>query len=203
MKNNIAILLLMLIFLLAAGCRAAGEMPSSPKYDPSEYTPTQSKINLPGRQLSYQSGIAWVNWNEDPITYSMAQNAASAKLQGHLPIYVITSYQELNDFRNTFRDTFCWEQRYDEIASTNEMLYKYDDAYFEEHDLFLIYVPSSSGSLRFAVESVSCGDGGNIYVRIRQTNNPECVTCDMAGWLCAAEVKKADTLNYVSVDAGF
>lgn len=65
---------------------------------------------------------------------------------------------------------------------------QYQDAYFAEHDLILVVLEESSGSVRHEVQSVSRSDDGWV-ISIRAII-PEVGTCDMAQWHLLLEIPK-------------
>lgn len=93
-------------------------------------------------------------------------------------------------------------QKYDEVPSFNKATEGYDDAFFENNYLLMIYVTSGSGSLRYGVSGVSI-ENGELCVHVKLTNNPEIGTCDMAGWLIAVEAEDSIISGCVSFDADF
>ncbi|MBQ1521009.1 MAG: hypothetical protein IIZ56_05980 [Clostridia bacterium] len=56
---------------------------------------------------------------------------------------------------------------------------KYDDDWFASHQLVIVLLEESSGSIRHEVESVTAGDSPSIVIRRLV---PEVGTCDMAEW---------------------
>ena len=56
---------------------------------------------------------------------------------------------------------------------------KYDDDWFASHQLVIVLLEESSGSIRHEVESVTAGDSPSIVIRRLV---PEIGTCDMAEW---------------------
>ena len=85
---------------------------------------------------------------------------------------------------------FDFTQEYDEIKSFEEESQAYDEDYFEDKTLFLIYVPSNSGSLRYGVNSIYSKDE-YFSVHIEQINNPEIFTDDMVWWFITFGVDKS------------
>ena len=75
-----------------------------------------------------------------------------------------------------------------------------DDNFFERKTLFLVYVSANSGSLRFGVNSIY-NDGENLCIHIEQTNNPDAVTMDMAGWFITVAMDKSVVENCKNFDA--
>ena len=66
----------------------------------------------------------------------------------------------------------------------------------------LVYVEATSGSYRYGVDSVDCVDG-NFCVHVKQTNNPEVGTEDMAGWFITVAIPDSMAAECTVFDADF
>lgn len=107
----------------------------------------------------------------------------------HLPIFKCSSAEELAQFKSDYSDILDFSAQYDEFASFDETGKKYDTAFFEENTLLLVYLTAGSGSCRFGVDSLDV-DEKNVAVHIKQVNEFEVGTCDMAGWLICVSLSK-------------
>ena len=117
----------------------------------------------------------------------------------HLPLFRFSSLDELNVFKTKFPEGH-FDCTMDGDTSFNEKTSDYDVAFFEKNDLFLVSVSAGSGSYRFDVNSVF-NDGQYFCIYVNQTNNPECVTADMAGWFITVAVPKSATESCTAFDA--
>ncbi len=151
----------------------------------------------------YNSLVAWVNWSEDVniVTKSLNFDKMSISSVRHLPIYMCESANDLDGFKNQFKDSLSLSSSYDEAPSFEEVTVGFGADFFNDNTLFLVYVSANSGSLRFALDSFSVMDG-TFRADIIQTNNPEVVTDDTAGWLIVVPVSNdqlEDVQNYDAV----
>lgn len=150
-----------------------------------------------------ETTVSYANWSEDALIYNSALNAdkmiSGAK---HFPIFKMDDKQDVEQFKTDFGEILTVSHGYDEMPSFEEATSKYDEAFFEEDSLLIVYVDAGSGSLRFDADSISC-ENGSLCVHIRQTNNPEICTEDMAGWFVAVAVKKSEITECKSFDADF
>jgi len=105
----------------------------------------------------------------------------------HLPIYQLDTQADLAEFKGAVDGILSVDRSYDEIPSFNTATAKYDEAFFEENSLMVVYVTASSGSWRFGVDSVAF-DNGRFCVHVKQTNRPEIFTEDMAGWFITVAI---------------
>ena len=117
----------------------------------------------------------------------------------HLPLFRFSSLDELDAFKTKFPEGY-FDCTTDGDTSFNEKTSDYDVAFFEKNDLFLVSVSAGSGSYRFDVNGVF-NDGQYFCIYVNQTNNPEIVTHDEAGWFITLAVPKSATENCTSFDA--
>ena len=118
----------------------------------------------------------------------------------HLPVYKLDTKDDLDQFREKYRDVFPFEQGYDEVPSFNEATAGYDDNFFAEHTVILAYVTANSGSLRFGIRDIY-QDDSLFCLNVMQMNDPEVGTTDMAGWFMFAEIPDADLEGIADFDA--
>ena len=72
----------------------------------------------------------------------------------HLPVFRFETAEELEEFKERFGDYFAMEHSLDErIPSFADITSKIDETYFESRTVFVVYVPSGSGSYRFGVDA--------------------------------------------------
>ena len=86
------------------------------------------------------------------------------------------------------------------VASPMYVPEKYDEMFFAENTLMLVYVSANSGTYRFGVNSVSCG-GSSFCIHVEQLNDPEVGTADMAGWFITAAVPDSMAASCSEFDA--
>lgn len=175
MKKLIALVLSLILVLALAGC--AKTMNSE-----------------------WETTVSYANWSEDFTFLGLNADKMHISSVQHLPIYKLDTKQDLENFKLSLGDVLSVDQGYDEIPSFNDATAKYDDAFFETDTLLVVYVPANSGSLRFGVSDVYC-DGEYVCVHVKQTNNPEVVTDDMAGWFITVAIQDSMIRNCKSFDA--
>ncbi|MBQ2676922.1 MAG: hypothetical protein IJF54_05955 [Clostridia bacterium] len=161
------------------------------------------KIELQtGISESFKSAVAYVNYsdNSDLKEKSLNASALSDTVIQHYPIRKFESKQQLNKFMTDFANELSFDQRHDECPSFNEVTAKYNDSFFKDKVLFGIYISSGSGSYRFGVHRVY-NNGQSFTVTIKQLNDPEVVTMDMAGWMAFVEIDRAAVKDCTVFDA--
>ena len=118
----------------------------------------------------------------------------------HFPIYKFDTLEELTQFKDSLDYPEMLSFAYDEVPPFNEVTAKYDEAFFSENTLLLVYVVASTGSYRFAVDTIT-GDGTGLCVQIAETTHAEVVTDDMAGWFITVAVPDSAAATYTEFDA--
>ena len=133
--------------------------------------------------------VSYANWTEESNLYFGALNKEKMVISSvlHLPIYKFDTLADLNQFKKNISDILSVDASYDEMPSFNDTTSDYDEAFFENNTLLLVYVSSGSGTYRYGVESIFC-ENDSFCVQIKQLNLPEVVTMDMAGWFVTVAV---------------
>lgn len=150
----------------------------------------------------FDIAVSYANWTEANEIYFGALNKDKMAISSvqHLPIYKFDTLQDFKQFKLTFAEVLTMDYGYDEVPSFNNVTAKYDNIFFEENSLILVYVGANSGTYRFGVNSVFC-DGTSFCIHVEQTNNPEAVTDDMAGWFVTVAVPDSMVANCTEFDA--
>lgn len=145
--------------------------------------------------------VSYANWTENSRIFSClnAEKLAISSVR-HLPVYKLDTKEDLDQFREKYRDILSFDQGYDEVPSFNEVTAGYDDSFFAEHTVVLAYVTAGSGSLRFGIRDIY-RDDSLFCLNVMQTNTPEVGTADMAGWFMIAEVMDADIEGITDFDS--
>ena len=157
--------------------------------------------DLPNTIVDIKTTVAYANWTEGGMMRDCL-NGEKMIISSvrHLPVYKLDTLEDLNRFKESYKDILTLDQGYDEVPSFNEVTALYDNGFFADHTLVLAYVEASSGSFRYAIQDVSYG-GSTFCLDVVQTNHPEETTTDMAGWFVIAEVLDSDIIAYTEFDA--
>lgn len=118
----------------------------------------------------------------------------------HLPVYKFDTWNELEQFKQAFRNDEIQCVSYYGAPSLDETTADYDEKFFDENTLILVYIGASSGSYRFDVESVRIYET-TLFVHVEETEKPDVVTCDVAGWLITVAVPDSIVENCTEFDA--
>ena len=205
MRRGICFLILLMLALTLTLTGCAGRSEPEPPWDGDDgqqNAPPAEPAGVTGGEIPFTVRIAYANWSEDPVITQKCINGEFFIYSDlpRLPMYRITSAAELAEFRNTFDNILTLHQGYDEIPSFDEQTAGYDQLFFQECDVLIAYVGTSSGSFRFGLREIR-NDNGTMRMYVVQTNDPEAYDCAMAGWFVIAEVSKADTAKFEKFDA--
>lgn len=116
----------------------------------------------------------------------------------HLPIYKAESLAELDEFKQNWGLSFDEERG--EIKSFNDVSATYNDEFFEENTLLVVYVSAISGTYRYVVRDVYI-EGGELCVHVERTNDRGPASEDMAGWFITLAVPNDMLEGCTSFDA--
>ena len=175
----------------------------------TKYKPCEKLTNYANELLDkavdvkeYEKTISYAGWSKDDKIYSGCLNFEQMYLSSvkHFPIFKMDTQKDLEDFKSNYGDVLSINHGYNEVPSFEDATAKYGEEFFENNSLFIVYVTANSGSYRFDVDNVYC-DSESFRVHIKQTNNPESVTQDMAGWFISVAVNDDIISTCKSFDA--
>ncbi len=149
--------------------------------------------------------MAFAGWTDNTSVFSGAVNAQKVIKSGgeHLPVYRFENAEELKAFRTEYYTVLTMDRGWDEVPSFDEVAAEYDDSFFSDNDLLLIYVPfAQSCTYRFYLRAFSVEDS-SLCMYVAAANNPESFDEMAAGWFIFVEVSREDMKNCKSFDAIF
>ena len=151
---------------------------------------------------TFESTVSYANWSDDSKIYVQALNTDKMSINSvkHLPIYKFDTLKDLEQFKNTFGSLFTMDSGYDEVPSFNSVIKKYDNAFFEENSLLLVYVSAGNCTHRFKMQNVGY-DNKSFSVHVVETTNAEFVDTAMAGWFITLAVSDDLLKTVTSFDA--
>ena len=208
MKKYFVLTLILMLTLTACGVPVPGEDAAT---TPPAATTENEPAPVPGGTSAAEAldiTVSYANYTGDDRIYTSALNTQKIYTYissvRHLPVYRFDTLGELERFKENFGNVLTMDRGYNEIPSFREVTAKYDNTFFAENTLMLVYVSASSGSYRYGVESVFC-DGQTLSVQVEQTNRSSigtaAVTCDMAGWFITVAVPDSMAAGCVAFDA--
>lgn len=164
--------------------------------DNKEENTEQTKLKA---KVSYAS-----SWNHSAynslLNVALNKSKLNENEEKHLPIFKIDTQQELERLISEYGEDIFINEGYDEMPSFEETAKKYDEDFFERNTLLLVYVSAPSGTLRFGLKDIDF-NSDSVCVYIRQTNNPQVFTDDVAGWIVSIEVSDSNVKDCENFDA--
>lgn len=151
---------------------------------------------------SFESTVSYANWAEASEIYFGSLNREKMAISSvqHLPIYRFDTLNDLEQFKQTFGDTFTMDGSWDEVPSFNNATAKYDSDFFEDNSLMLVCVSANNSARRFKAHSISY-DEKSFCVHIVETTNAETIDEAMAGWFVTVAVSDDLIMNCTEFDA--
>ena len=162
-----------------------------------------SKVELVTNETkNYTEKIAYANYSSDNTIISECLNKDKMIISSarHLPVYKFETKNELDEFKNKFKNSFTMDNSYSEIPSFNDVTANYDDEFFKNNTIILAYISANSGSYRYGISEVK-KENKTLRLDIIKTNNPEVGTMDMSGWFLMAEFDKDYIKDCTEFDA--
>lgn len=148
---------------------------------------------------TYEVAVAHANYIGNDAIYTGALNRDKMAISSvqHLPIRKFESTAELDKFKSDFADDIA-KGAWDEVPSFDAVTTQYDENFFKDNTLFVVYVMATSGSCRYDVGSVY-NDGENFVIHAEITRSP--ATEDLRGWFLCVSVDKDSVKTCTSFDA--
>lgn len=159
---------------------------------------TKNNINVKDLDIS----LSFANYTDANEIYFGALNKDKFSIDSvkHLPVYKFDTLTDLEQFKNTFKNILTLDNGWDEVASFSDTVSKYDDTFFKENTLMLVYVGANNSTHRFGVNSVFCDDEV-FYIHLEETTKAETIDCAMSGWFVTVAVPDSDILKCATFDA--
>ena len=156
-------------------------------------------LGLTSTAKAFDFDVSYANYNDNQFLGGLNADKMSISSVRHLPIYKFDTLSELEQFKQS-ADGFTYDKGYNEVPSFNDTVAKYDESFFSENSLMLVYVAANNATHRYGVNSVFC-DGTAFCIHIEQTNNPESVDTAMSGWFVTVAVPDSMIKNCTEFDA--
>lgn len=168
----------------------------------NEGDPTPSTENVMPADKILDVAVSYANWTEESEIYfgSLNREKMSISSVQHLPIYRFNTLEELEQFKVSFGEVLTMDRGYDEITSFDDIIANYDEAFFAENTLMLVYVGADNSTHRYWVNSVFC-NGTSFCIHVEETTGVEEVDTAMAGWFLTVAIPDSMVENCTGFDA--
>lgn len=105
-----------------------------------------------------------------------------------VPVLTITSTKELDNFKSAMSDTMDFETQLSDYPSFNSVTQYFDEEFFKESDLLLLYVDSPSPLYTYTLERVYSSDDA-LHINVIETES-DYEKQQNTGWLMAIGITK-------------
>ena len=185
MKKLTALALALVCALWMVGCQPADTQNPQDANETPETTETTKTPELPDTS-ELEAVISYTGPTDSRAIYDGALNTDRMSISAvqHVPIYKFDSFADFEAFKLKYVEKTAAN---DGVPTFEETAAAYDEAFFEENGLVLVFFSASSGSFRYDVDSIICEDG-DFRVHIQRLNDPEEFTDDMAYWFVTIPV---------------
>ncbi len=170
---------------------------------------TELNVTLPKNEKTVEKQFSY-NWtsvvsfagivDSSIITDALNKDKIDVNDMKHLPVHRIDTRLDIEKFKLMYCDENLIKRSYDEVPSFEDITSDYDEKFFEDYSLLIVYMTAYSGSLRFDVGNIDF-DGDSICVYIEQTNNPSVCTDDAPGWFVTVVIEDDALSDCKSFDA--
>ena len=191
MKKTIAFILAVLFMLSLTGCKQGFEHPTE-KLSVEEWNATIV-------------GACIVDYDENSSFFSEALNAeklASEQPVYPMPIFRLDTKKDLENFITTNSKHFSSRIPAEETTPFEAAVAEYDDAFFKENSLLIVYFACGSMSYKHDVSDIYCG-GKSLCVHLKHTNNPEFTVEALAGYFMIIDIADDTVKNCKYFDVEF
>ena len=152
-----------------------------------------------GYRYGYDITVSYAGVRTSLAISGLNSDKLSISSVRHLPIYKLDTASDLDGFKQSLGETTLGDA-YDEIPSFNFVTSKYDEAFFDQNTLMIVYVSATSGSYRYGVNNIYF-DGTSLCIHVEQTNAPSVLTDDMTGWFITVAIPDALLSECTEFDA--
>lgn len=125
-------------------------------------------------------------------------NLAVSRIR-YLPVYRVESADALQTFMNGMQDTFDFSRKTENEPAFEDVANGFDEAFFDENSLLLVYADASSSSRTYWAASVT-KSAGVLTLEVAETV-PETENTAMEGWLIAVGVPHSQLTDVTDVQS--
>ncbi len=146
--------------------------------------------------------LSYANYSDNDKLYMTALNKDRFRLNNieYLPIHKVDDLETLNDFKKDFGSILTLDSGYNEVPSFNDVTKDYNQEFFKDNSLLLVYVPANSCTWRYGVYSIDYREH-YICVTVTRTDNSETGDTAMAGWFISVPIDKAKFDEYTEFNS--
>lgn len=152
----------------------------------------------------FPTTLCWADYTEEGeralrFTYYPITGAYSYQHELTYPAIGIKNTQELDSFLSLAKGYFSLSASLPGKETFNATVAKYDEAFFEENGLVIVYIPSESTSIGYKLADAALS-GEELHITLTENRPEGDLAQAMAGWFMTVELPQAvlSQANYFS-----
>ena len=186
MKRILVLLLALILCFCCIGCN------SNDKDNENNDTPKTTFEE-------FECIISKAYYVDNTSIFTNALNADKvAEGTGHAPIYKLDTKQELDQFKQDYSGHINVSEI--GVQKFNDAVSLYDDSFFEDFSLLVIYSYGFSSTIKLTGADVNI-DGDSLFVNINSECDSDNISDDQTQYIITVTVKKSTIKDCTSFDA--
>ena len=154
----------------------------------------------------FPNTLCWADYSEEGeralrFTYYPITGAFSYQYELTYPAIGIKNTQELESFLSLARGYFSLSASLPGKETFNATVAKYDEAFFEEKGLVIVYIPSESASIGYKLADATLQEE-ELHITVSEKRPEGELSAQTAGWFMTVEIPQEilSQANYFSAD---
>ena len=137
----------------------------------------------------FDNRLSWAGFDGSAVLFVKAlnRNQMQTSHTQYLPTFVFQSKDQLDNFISDTCKNLAINQSLDEVPAFTETAASYDEKFFEENSLILVYVTSENRSSRYSATGFHC-DGTSFTLKVGETAKLDNGNSERGGWFVTVVV---------------
>lgn len=177
-------------------------MDSDEPYDYSQLNPVDPGENIPDGIVDIIQ--SWAGWTGEGPVWVESLNALKLQYSNiqHLPIHKFDTRQELEDFMGNVGKFLTMNDSSKGVPSFYGTASRYDEAFFKDYSLVLVYIPSGNSGRSFRVSGITVNHyNASFAMHIEETASAQIKEIKESGWFITAAVPDSLIADCTDFDA--
>lgn len=190
------------LILGAAVVLITDPMDSDEPYDYSQLNPVDPGEGIPDGVVDIIQ--SWAGWAGEGPVWSSCLNALKLQYSNvqHLPIHKFDTRQELESFMGNVGKFLSMNDSSKGVPSFYGTVSRYDESFFREYSLVLVYIPSGNSGRSFRVSGMTFNHNtGSFVMEIDETASAQIKEPKNSGWFLTAAVPDSMIDGFEDFDA--
>ena len=171
-------------------------------YDYSQLNPVDPGDDIPDGILDIIQ--SWAGWAGEGVVWEGCLNALKLQYSNvqHLPIHKFDTRQELDAFMANVGEFLSMNDSSKGVPAFTGTASRYDDSFFEDYSLMLVYIPSGNSGRTFRVSGIEVNHyNASFVMHIEETASAQIKEPKQSGWFMTAAVPNSMIADCTNFDA--